>query len=583
MEGMLEPTDDAGADSMSEISPEAASHPEVRPVGRRREATAIAVAVAALGLLAAWRATFGITFVDDAHYAVITLRLAQGARVFSDEMTSQALGFLPAVPFARLWTALFGTTGIVLALRLFYVVLAIAVGYVIYRSLRPSFGALAAAFAAWVPLLAPPYNIIGVSYNTSAILAFSAAVALGFAALRDGDRTKAAGAGVAACIGAFAYPPLCLGALAFAITFALVARDRRLIAWFIIGGAAAALAAAAWLAVTVSAHDIRHALAYSSDIWQSNRTPLQRASLALRRLRRSLTREWLLLMWVLAVLACLPWIRPRWRAIALALVPLAAFRHLIPDTLSRGQRDLWLGIGTAWLTVSTFAILPAVVARAARGRQTDIRRLLLLAVPLALVDWGIIAVMTRSGWLWAVAYAGLAPLTAVVLVAWASILRADGGRWLLTAGTLGVTFVAVWMLFSVSFKEGAPLRLDHRFTSGPLAGIVTSDKRAAEIAAVEAVARKWVRPDDRVLVFNAPLAYLLAGGHSATNAAWLAHGPSDRYTVEYFDRHAWPDVAFVSHGLLEPGNAAADPLVAALRRNYRVVDSSTPLVVLVPR
>jgi 4-amino-4-deoxy-L-arabinose transferase-like glycosyltransferase len=551
-------------------------------VGRRREAATVAVIVAAFGLLAAWRATFGITFIDDAHYAVVTLRLAQGARVFADEMTSQALGFLPAVPFARLWTALFGTSGIVLALRLFYVALAIAVGYVIYRCLRPSFGALAAALAAWLPLLAPPYNIIGTSYNTSAILAFSAAVALCFAALRDDDRAKAAAAGVATFIGAFSYPPLSAGALVFAITFVLVARDRRLIGWFILGGAAALLVAAAWLAVTVSVHDIRQALAYSSQVWRSDRPPLQRASSDLRHLRRSLTRDWVLPMWVLVVLGCLPWIRPRWRALVLALVPLAAFRQAIPDALSRGQRDLWLGIGTAWLTLSTLGLLPAVIVRVARGRHPDLRRLLLLAAPMALLDWMIVAVMTRSGWGWAVAYTGLAPLTVVVVAAWMSILTDDGGRWLPTAAAVGVAFVAVFMLWTVSFKEGPPLRLAHRFTSGPLAGIATSEERAAEITAVETQARKWVRPGDRVLVFNAPLAYLLARGEITTNAAWLARGPSDRYTVEYFDRHSWPDVAFVSQGLLEP-TAPADPLVEALRRAYRVVDSSTRLVVLVRR
>ena len=569
---------------MSEVSPAAASSAGPQSARmERHEAATVVIVVAVLGLLAAWRATYGITFVDDAHYAVVTIRLAHGARVFADEMTSQALGFLPAVPLARLWTALFGTAGVVLALRVFYVVLAIAVGYVIYRCLRPSFGILAAALAAWVPLLAPPYNIIGVSYNTSAILAFSAAVALGFAALRDGDRVKAAAAGVATFIGALSYPPLGIGALVFAITFALVTRDRRLIAWFVIGGAAAGLIAAAWLALTVSAHEIRQALDYSSDIWQSTRSPLERASGVLRRLRKSLTRDWLLLMWVLAVVACLPWLRPRGRAIVLALVPLAAIRQVVPDALFGGQRDLWLGIGTAWLTASTLGLLPAVVVRIARGGEHDVGRLLLLAAPMAFLNWGIVAVMTRSGPHWAVSYAGLAPLTVAVLVAWAWILRVDGGRWLQIVAAMGATSAALFMLWSISFKDAAPLQLGHRFTSGPLAGIATSDEYAARIEAVDAVARRWVRQDSRVLVFNAPLAYLLAGGDVTTNAAWLARGPSDRYTVEYFDRHAWPDVAFVSRGLLDPKNESTDPLVRALKRGYRVVDSSTPLFVLVPR
>jgi hypothetical protein len=202
---------------------------------------------------------------------------------------------------------------------------------------------------------------------------------------------------------------------------------------------------------------------------------------------------------------------------------------------------------------------------------------------MALLNWGIVAVMTRSGTHWAVSYAGLAPLTVAVLAAWAWILRVDGGRWLQTAAAIGATSAALFMLWSISFKDVAPLQVDHRFTSGPLAGIATSDERAAEIDEVEAVARRWVRQDSRVLVIGGALTYLLAGGDVTTNAVWLAAGPSVRYTVEYFDRHAWPDVAFVSHRRLDPEDESADPLIRALKRGYRVVDSSTSLFVLVPR
>ena len=65
----------------------------------------LAAIVAAFAALAVWRATLGISFADDAHYAALPLRLAQGALPFRDEMTTQALGFLIVVPFVKLWTA----------------------------------------------------------------------------------------------------------------------------------------------------------------------------------------------------------------------------------------------------------------------------------------------------------------------------------------------------------------------------------------------------------------------------------------------------------------------------------------------
>jgi hypothetical protein len=88
-------------------------------------ARAIAVVAVVLVALAAARSTLGMSFLDDGYYAAATLRLAQGARLFADEMYVQSLGFLAAVPFAKLWTSLFGLGGfVVVALRLFYVALA---------------------------------------------------------------------------------------------------------------------------------------------------------------------------------------------------------------------------------------------------------------------------------------------------------------------------------------------------------------------------------------------------------------------------------------------------------------------------
>jgi hypothetical protein len=539
-------------------------------------------------LFAAWRASLGISFLDDAYNAVMTLRLAQGARVFADEMTTQALGFLLAVPFARLWTALFGMAGFVLALRLFYVAVAAAVGYVIYRALRPSFGAGVAALAAWLPLLAPPYNIFGVSYNTMPILAFSAAAALSLAAIRDADRTKAAAAGVATAVGVVSYPPLAFGALVFAVTLALVARNRRIILWFLVGAGGLGLLTGAWLLLTVSPHDIAQALQFSTGFGHTAQTPLHKAVMLLRHLRRTLTRHWLLPMWVLATVACLPWLRPRWRVLVLALVPVLAFRRVVPDALAGGQRDMWWGIGTAWLTTSSLGVLPAVVVRIVRGMRGDVARLLMLTAPMALVDWAIVSFITRSGWGWDIGFTGLAPFVVAALVAWGSILRKDGGRWVFALSAAAMACMAASMLLTISFKDGPPLQMHHRIGHGPLAGIATTDQRAAQIAEIETLGRRWVGANDRVLVMNNPIVYLLVGGRITTNATWLSSGPSDRYTVEYFARiHAWPDVVFVGSKLLQqPAStdpALSNPLIDALKRNYTIVDSTTPLDVLIRR
>ena len=67
----------------------------------RIERTALALAAVALAAFAIWRVRLGTTFSDDGHYVALAMRLAGGARVFTDEMNVQALGSLMAVPFTK--------------------------------------------------------------------------------------------------------------------------------------------------------------------------------------------------------------------------------------------------------------------------------------------------------------------------------------------------------------------------------------------------------------------------------------------------------------------------------------------------
>src|SRR5450756_1460194 len=102
-------------------------------VSRRLTAGTLSVAFVVVAL-AAYRASLGASFYDDTYYVTSAVRLAQGARLFVDEMSLQALGQVPVVPFVKAWMALFGLSGLVLATRLLYVV--VATGAVSYTHLR---------------------------------------------------------------------------------------------------------------------------------------------------------------------------------------------------------------------------------------------------------------------------------------------------------------------------------------------------------------------------------------------------------------------------------------------------------------
>ncbi len=555
--------------------------------GSRRDGIRVAVGVVALLLvgLAAYRATLGISFVDDAHYAAVTLRLAQGARPFADEMTTQALGFLIAAPFARLWTALFGMSGIVLALRLFYVALASCGGWIVYRAVRPSFGVPASALAAAVPLLAPPYNVFGASYNTVSALGFTLAVALAIAAVRDDSRRTAALTGVAAAVAAISYPPLAVAALVLAATFALVARDKRLTLAALAGAGATVAVFGVWLLATVPVADIRNSLQYASDVWGGYTSPQSRLLQLLDHFRRGVISKRLLPAWGLAAAASLSWIPRRLRSVAALLLPLAC---AVPGALAlvTGSDKPVLGTnGAAYLIVFTSLALVPVAVHAFRQRDEDLRRALLLAVPMSAIGYVIVGNATSSGWPWGVAVVGMTPLVAVVAAGWARLVK-DGAdiRWV-AAGAATLAGLLLVLLFATSFKDEPPLSLTHRFDSGALAGIATTPMRAADIARIEEAGRRWIGDGDRVLVVGRPLGYLVLPGRITTNAAWLVVGPSDRYTVEYFERTGeLPDVAFINRSLIEiPGGieaaATGDPLIAYLADGYTLVETFDPFAV----
>jgi 4-amino-4-deoxy-L-arabinose transferase-like glycosyltransferase len=550
------------------------------------------VFAAAVVSLAVWRATLGISFVDDASYVVIPLRFAQGARPLADEMTVQGLGFLIVVPFVKVWTLLFGTSGLVLATRLFYVALATVAGVGVRRLLRPTLGDWPAAIAVAAVVLAPPYNVMAVSYNTTAEIAFILAAAFAWVAVRDGARRLAAAAGVAAAVGVVSYPSLAPVAATLALALLAVAWRRRLVVPLALAGLGTLAACGGLILVVAMPHGVSQAVHYSVATWSTNAPFHARLSKLVEHVHSTLTDRWLLPAWILAVVSCVPPLPARTRAGLLALVPIAA--AAFPAWHHLGHRAPYFGeFGTASLATVTAVLGLPVVWRVVREyrREPGSRDWCLLALtgPPALLGFVIVAVSTSSGWYRGLGFVGLAPLVIVVLAYWGRFVREQGGRGWLGVGATGLIAVVLIALFSSSFQDGRPLTLSIHIWHGPLAGITTSDGQAARIAAVEALGRRWVGPRDRVLVFSAPLVYLLVGGRIDTNAVWLDQGASDARTVQYYvGGHAAPDVVLVSDSIVARNGGRAltgahDPLVRFLHRYYQVAETGPMFEVLVHR
>jgi hypothetical protein len=545
----------------------------------------------ALILVAAWRSTMGFSFLDDGYYAAATLRLAQGSRLFVDEMMLQSLGFLVAVPFAKLWTALFSTTGLFLALRLFYVALASAAGYATYRVLRPSFGEWPAfvALAAW--LLAPAYNLFAVDYNTMAALGMVLACVGAFAALRDGSRRAALLAGAAAAFASISYPPLALAALALLVAFCLLGRDRRLVGAALAGAAAVVVPFAIGLATQVTVADLRATADY---LLAASRVsgPLAsggRLGAVLGKLGETLLRTWSVPLWAwfapsvaIAVATALPAMRTpartRARAWLLAALPVTLLLPVWANSSVAGLGNRTFA-GNYLMAFVLFAAIPMVADL--KAMDEPMRRFVLLALPTGVVGMLVVTSVSSAGLYLASQIVGLAPLAVAAVVWWAeTVERSLGPRAGRAAMLILVAGVTV-CLFGVAFSQDPPLTLRDRIGSGAFAGMLTNGPRVDFLKTLEGLSSRYVLPGDSVLAVAAPGAYLaLDPGLPLTNATWLDKGPADGAAVAYYERIGrWPDVVFVETKALDEalssGASASDPLLFELSRRYRAVEATS--------
>jgi hypothetical protein len=551
----------------------------------------VLLAAAVIVGLVAWRATLGMSFQDDGYYAAATLRLAQGARLFVDEVFVQSTGFLAAVPFAKLWAALFGTTGIVVALRLLYVASAAAGAALVYRLLRPSFGVWASLAGAAAPLLAPAYHLFGVTYDTMAALGLMLACVLAFAAARDERPWLAAAAGVAAAVASISYPPLTIAAVTLLITVAVQTRDRALVRAMALGAAAVVAVFLAWLLSQASLAEL--GVAFRAIVAGWNDMPRSvhgnRIGVGLWELAVALGGSWLVPLWawflpaaVIDVGSALPAAREprhrRTRGIALGLLPLALALPVLADQQIHGRGPLWTLAGNYLIAFIVFAA-PAVFARFVRERSVH-ARFLRMAIPVGCSGFLVVILSSNASIHWGSAVVGLAPLAVAVVACWIeeigeSVSPRTGA---VAAAALLVALLAV--LFGSSYKDGAPLTLTFRLTEGVYAGITTNRGHSYQIAEFRRLAARWITPSTTVAAVELPGAFLLTGGVPLTDAVYLNTGAAGGFAAAYYDRLGrWPDILWVPLFRTDQPAAvsAADPFMSQLYARYRLVERA-PLV-----
>jgi hypothetical protein len=537
-----------------------------------------AVALLVIAMIAV-RSTFGVSFYDDSHYVTVALRLAQGARPFADEMSVQSLGFLPATTFVWLWTHLFGLTGLVTAFRLAYIAAATAVGSLAYVQLRRSFHPLTAALAVAVPLMCPPFNLFAPGYNQMATLGLLLGTVLAHRAWLDRSRLAAGGAGLSLVFASVTYPPLTVAALVLIGILIVTTRDRRVIIPLLGTCAVASAMFIGGLLSFVSIADIRTGIAYATENVVGFHGPAEKLYSTLWRLTDSLLQPTLWPMWLAAAVACVPRIPRRVRAILLLALPLLALGRSI-QALSMGLHVFGITAG-AWLITFTLAAAIPVTVWAIAEKRHDLTMLLVFTLPVSAVGFLTVAYATDAPWLRGVAVIGMVPAAIGVIATWACALEELWGERLLVIASLIVLAIVVGMVWSESVDNGRPLAMSGYLDHGAYAGMHMSPERAQQILDLEAAARKWVKPGDRVTFYGERQSYLAVGGRIYTNAVWLYPAPSDIYALRYFAAHGgMPDVVFTDqfsmrlrHMMPYEFAAKSDPLIARLLAEYTLVDT----------
>jgi hypothetical protein len=552
----------------------------VRHDVRREAHLVLAVALATL-LVVAYRASVAVSFYDDSHYVTMALRIANGAKPLVDEMSLQSLGFIVPAAFTWLWTRAVGTTGLVIAYRLFYLVLAAGTAAIVYRSLRDLVRPAIAGAAAMLPLLCPPFNLVAPSYNTLAMLGFAVAFASGYRALRFGSRSDFLLAGAAMAFAAISYPPLSVAMLVLLATVVVASRSPRALIPLAAGAVATVVVLLGWLLPFVHLAEVKMALQYASANVSGFSSPLKKFSKDALYIVRALALPQAWPMLALVVGASLPRLSRAIRAALLLALPVAA---AVPGLLWLAQDTLRLTFGTtapAWLIAFVFGAAVPVTIWARRSGRKELMPLLALSAPSAIAGVLVVTYSTNASLARAVPVVGLVPLGISVLAVWLAALEDLGGDLLSRTGAVVALGAVVLLLFTASLDDARPGSLHSGFRSGPYAAMHMSWVRYTEMHGLQEVAAKYVRPRDHVTFLGERTGYLLVGGRPYTNAVWLYPGRSDRITLSYFARRRdLPEVVFVDvrswrklHWRNYRNAAPGDPFLSIVLAEYRLVDS----------
>ncbi len=604
--------------------------------GRRRRLVTRALLLGGLLAAGSWRATIGLDLGDGSHVVGLGMRLAQGDLPLADEMNLQALGSLPAAPFVWLWLNLVGNEGVILASRVSFVVLTALAGWVAWLALRPMVGPAVAGGAVVAAVIPAPYNLTTISYNTSPNLLLLVAASAGARAAQATDGRWAAGAGVAAVLAVLCNPVMAPAAGLTLVLVVLLSRRRQVLVGCSLGVAASAALVATWLIVVVGVEHVRSTLDFTAAYQAQRISHSTRLHNAWEFYATTFSSTPVRIAVALAVLASLPPLPIRLRALLVAVVPLvlapAAVRE-IPEGAQSEVPMTGMTSGVLALVLIGVLLLPATVwalqmrgprrpasgadgsdrvdrmdeedrvepgmdrgtstahaAPAASFRPAGLGALLVVAVLPMAVQAPLISSLTSSSPPWGAVAGATAPALCAVLVATGSLARtASAGWWVVAAVTSTAVLFATHTI--QPFRDPAPWRLSDRVDSGAATGILTSDIMHRSTQRLEEAVASCQRDGDGLLAYGVPAAFAFADGPMDTNILWLgAFRGANQAAVDWIERTGREptcialSTSYLNFAGRDPASRLkADPLLRWIEPRYEVVPQPFPEFVVMRR
>lgn len=522
------------------------------------------------------RAAVGFDLADGAHHVELAQRIAHGDVPFRDEMNVQVLGALPAAPFVWVWEQVVGTTGIVLASRIWFVLLAAATGLLVHRLVRDHVAGGLAGVAVLAALLPQPYNLVSVSYNTAPGLLLLVACAAGVSTAVRPRRRRSLLCGAAAAGCALLNPLMLVAAVLTLVVVVLVVRRLATLGWVVLGAGAVSAAGLVVLA-GFGLGAIADSIDYTREYQRLRIPPGERLDFALDYYGGLLTNPWVLGAAGCGLLALVPWpgrwVRPLAATSSLALVAAVAIRVHDP---ADGLPDSGMTSGVLAVVLVVLATVPAAVVAGVRRDRFAATLLAVAVVPLV-AQAPVLAAVTSSSPIWGAPSAAVGPAVLAVTVTLGRALGAFGPVWVGLAALLLTTAHAVQ-----PYRDVPPWEARLR-TSGPLAGLLTGDSVAAEVGVVQGAIEACQHPGEGLLTYGAPGAYLFSDGPADTNILWLApFGPANEATVSWIERHDREPVCVIVHrgiatrapsGQWSTRVGGPDPVLDWVAPRYTVLDA----------